>query len=135
MPTAQTPQLPKEGAEALDAVPEEAYSCLPGSQPRRLEACATQCARKVHLQGSQHIGLEELLIGEGMVDQRAVVDDCVQALRQLLVHFWLQPQVRLCQVACVVVASGIAALACRHCKSKDFTSDEQLMLLPGLLHI
>ena len=48
-----------------------------------------------NLQGAQHVRLKQLLIGEGVVDQGAVVDDCVQALCQLAVDIWLQAQVGL----------------------------------------
>ena len=48
-----------------------------------------------HLQRAQHIGLKELLIGESMIDQGAIVDHSVQTLRQLLVYVRLQAQVGL----------------------------------------
>ena len=35
-----------------------------------------------------------------MIDQRAVVDDCVQTLCQLSVQVRLQAQIRLGQIAC-----------------------------------
>ena len=53
-----------------------------------------------YLNAAQHVGLEELLVGEGVVDQRAVVHDGVDAARQSLPLVVAQAQLRLRQVAC-----------------------------------
>ena len=48
-----------------------------------------------YLQGAEHVGLKELLVGEGMIDEGPIVNDGVQSLRQLLVYVRIQPQLGL----------------------------------------
>ena len=59
------------------------------------------CAR---LRSAQHVGLEQLLVGEGVVDQRAIVHHHVELLRQPLPDLRPQAQLRLGQVTCAHAA-------------------------------
>ena len=54
------------------------HHCLSGEGE---QPCQQWSGGRAHLDAAEHVGLEQLLVGEGVVDQRAVVQDGVHAAR------------------------------------------------------